>query len=82
MFRSQWIDATIGFLREMAADWYDRNHLDYSAGGLSIGDRNKGKTYREDALRRLQQFKVWMDNTKRQLNLNGAWGRTGYFRLP
>ena len=81
-FRSQWIDVTISFLKDMAADWYDRNHLDYAAGGLTVQDRNKGKVYREDALRRMALFQQWMGNVKRQLNLNGAWGGIGYGALP
>ena len=81
-FRSQWIDVTISFLKDMAADWYDRNHLDYAAGGLTVQDRNKGKIYREDALRRMTLFQQWMGNVKRQLNLNGAWGGIGYGALP
>lgn len=81
-FRSQWINATIGLLKNMAADWYDRNNLTYNAGGISIDDRNKSRVYREDSVRRMNEFYRWMDGAKRQLNATGAWGRTGYFELP
>lgn len=81
-FRSQWIDVTIGFLKVMAADWYERNHLPYQAGGLSIDDRNKFQGYRQDGYMRIQQYQAWMKDVKVQLNMQGGWGRTGYVRLP
>ena len=81
-FRSQWIDVTIGFLKNMAADWYERNHLQYQAGGVTIDDRNKWQSYRKDGQFRLQQYKDWLKDVKVQLNMMGGWGRTGYFRLP
>jgi len=81
-YRSQWIDVTIGFLKLMAADWYERNHLSYQAGGISIDDRNKFAGYRTDGYAKMQQYQAWMKDIKVQLNAMGAWGRTGYFRLP
>lgn len=81
-FRSQWIDVTIGFLKQIAADWYDRNHLPYQAGGVTINDRQKGDIYRKDALFKIQEYKNWLKEVKVQLNMDGAWGRLGYRRLP
>jgi hypothetical protein len=81
-FRSQWIDMTIGFLKEMAADWYLRNHLDYSAGGVSLQYRNKYAQYKEDAMIRKKNFMDWLVNIKRQMNAMGAVGRVGYVDLP
>ena len=81
-FRSQWIDVTIGFLKLMAADWYERNHLPYSAGGVQIDDRNKFVSYRQDGQLRLQQYQAWMKDIKVQLNMMGGWRRTGFMRLP
>ena len=79
--RSHWIDVTIGFLKNMAADWYERNHLQYQAGGVTIDDRNKWQSYRKDGQFRLQQYKDWLKDVKVQLNMQGGWGRSGYFRL-
>lgn len=81
-FRSPWIDVTIGFLKEIAADWYDRNHLSYQAGGVAIDDRNKGPLYRQQASAKLQEFKAWVKEAKVALNIDGAWGRLGYRFLP
>ena len=81
-YRSQWIDVTIGFLKVMAADWYERNHLPYTAGGVTIDDRNKWQSYRQDGYLRIEQYKAWLKDVKVQLNMMGGWGRTGYFRLP
>lgn len=81
-YRSQWIDVTIGFLKCMAADWYERNHLPYSAGGVSIDDRNKFASYRQAGMQAIQNYQNWMKDVKVQLNMQGAWGRTGYVRLP
>jgi hypothetical protein len=81
-YRSQWIDVTIGFLKIMAADWYERNHLPYQAGGVTINDRNKFQGYRQDGYQRMQNYQSWMKDIKVQLNMQGGWGRTGYMRLP
>jgi hypothetical protein len=81
-YRSQWIDVTIGFLKSIAADWYDRNNLAYSADGVSINDRNKGPIYRQDAQIKIAEYKNWLKDIKTALNMDGAWGRRGYRSLP
>lgn len=81
-FRSQWIECVIGLLKVMAADWYERNHLPYQAGGVSIDDRNKFQSYRQDGYQRLQNYQAWMKDVKVQLNMAGGFSRTGYIRLP
>jgi len=81
-YRSQWIDVTIGFLKNMAADWYDRNHLSYAADGVSINDRDKGAIYRKDSMYKIQEYKDWLKDIKVSLNLDGAWGRRGIRKLP
>jgi len=81
-YRSQWIDVTIGFLKTIAADWYDRNHLQYQADGVTVDDRNKGPAYRQDGYARINEYKAWLKDIKVSLNMNGAWGRLGYRRLP
>ena len=81
-FRSQWIDVTISFLKVMAADWYERNHLQYQAGGVTIDDRNKWQSYRADGLRGIQEYKNWLKDVKVQLNMQGGFARSGYMRLP
>jgi hypothetical protein len=82
-YRSQWIDNTIGFLMDIAAQNYLRNHLTYQAGGVEIDDkRHKYQYYTQESQRRLQSFKEWMTQIKPQLNATQAWSRLGYYRLP
>lgn len=81
-YRSQWINVTIGFLKIMAADWYERNHLPYSAGGVSIDDRNKFQGYRQDGYAKVQEYQMFVKDAKVSLNMRGGFGRTGFCRLP
>lgn len=78
-YRSQWIDATIGYLLDIASLNYMRNMLGYQAGGISIDDKKlKAQSYRQEADKRLQMYQNWMAMVKPQLNASQAWGRVGY----
>ena len=81
-YRSAWVEVTLGFLQGIAAENYLRNALNYSAGGVTIDDKMiKYKSYREDSVRRIEQYKQWVTQVKRQLNANQAYGRLGSYGL-
>lgn len=78
-YRSQWIDATIGFLMGIAGLNYLRNMLAYQAGGISIDDKKlKAQAYQQEADKRKAEFKEWMMQIKPQLNAYQAFGRVGF----
>lgn len=67
------LDGVRGYLLQMAADNYHRNHLSYSAAGISVDDKNKGDIYLRKADYYLGQWRRFMLNQKRIDNLNSAW---------
>lgn len=68
---------TIGFLLEMAASNLVRNRMQYRATGASVDDQSRA----DDYLRRSQQmqaeFKQWVLQSKRSINMRGFIGSTG-----
>jgi hypothetical protein len=79
-FRANWINVTGGELMRMVADWLRRNDLDYQAAGLTVKDTAKWPYYREEGLRRIQEFKAWALTTKATINLEGAFASMGGYR--
>lgn len=75
-FRSQWLDLTIALLYSIAARSYLRNHLSYQAAGIQVDDKNKYQMYDTLAQRAKDEFTNWAKETKLQLNVQQAWGRS------
>lgn len=85
-YASAWQDGIIGNLLVMAAHNYRRNQLAYSAGGVSVDDKNKEGPYLAYGNQLLQGYKDWVLNKKVELNTQmfmgqiaspfsrGAWG--------
>jgi len=80
-FRSQWIDATIGYLMEIAALNKLRNDMNYNAGGLSIDDRRKWGDYMAVAKQKQQEFKELATLIKAQMNAMQTWSSSGRITL-
>ena len=76
-FRYNWIRATSGYLLEMAAHWYRRNDLEVSAGGVSVADRNKHRTYEPKAKELLDEYDKWCRQQKVARSMALAWGTVG-----
>lgn len=79
MFRSAWIEVTIGFLMRIASQSYMRNHLPYQAAGLSVDDKKKFEWYAKEGLARIEAFKEWAKDVKIQLNAQQLWGRSAIY---
>jgi hypothetical protein len=73
------IDGIMGELYLLAAKHYRRNQLAYSAGGLSVDDKNKAQEYEVIGERMLQEYLKWVRMTKIQINKeawDGSFGST------
>jgi len=75
--RYHWLEAIAGELFLMASEGYRKNHLAYSAAGISVDDQNKEPNYEQAAARRLAGWKDFVRRKKAEINLNAAWGEVG-----
>lgn len=75
-YRSQWLDATIGYLHMLAAHNYDRNLQEYQAGGTAMRDKAKGNLYLQKSQLLLGAYGNWVKQRKGQLNMEAAFGST------
>lgn len=76
-FQAGWQDAIIGNLLIMAAHNYRRNQLAYSAGGVSVDDKNKEGPYLAYGNQLLQSYKDFVLNKKVEINVKGFMGSIG-----
>jgi len=76
-FRTAWLKATIGYLLQTAAFHYSRNRLPYSAGGLTIDDKNKAGEYSALANSLLAEWRNFMMAKKREINMASCYGIVG-----
>lgn len=72
--RYYWLEGIIANLLTLAAANYRRNQLAYSAGGLSIDDKNKEKQYLEAAMLHKKNWEDWAKMKKIQLNMDAGFG--------
>lgn len=73
------INGVMGELYLLAAKHYRRNQLTYSAGGLSVDDKNKAQEYEVTGDRMLQDYLKWCKMTKVAINKeawDGSFGST------
>lgn len=75
-YRSQWLDAVVGYLHLLAGHNYDRNLQEYTAGGTSMRDKNKGPLYLQKGAMMVAAYKDFVKQRKGQINLEGAFGST------
>jgi|LakMenE18May11ns_1017448.scaffolds.fasta_scaffold9648270_2 hypothetical protein len=68
-WRSNLLKGTSANLLFIAAHRFRRNALKYNAGGLSVGDQDKHKEYDEAGARLWEEFKVWVAQMKRAINI-------------
>lgn len=73
-FQSAWQDAIVGNLLIMAAHNYRRNQLAYSAGGISVDDKNKEGPYLAYGNQLMQGYKDFVLNKKVEINVKGFMG--------
>lgn len=72
--RGYLMEGIVGHLYVMAAAHYQRNHLAYSAGGISIDDKNKYQQYTQIGLLHKKAWEDWARMTKVRLNMEAGFG--------
>lgn len=76
-FRSQWIDATIGYLYQFAAAFYRRNRLQGAASGVNVDDLNKEDVYMRISQKHQQEWKDFVLQKKVEINMQRCVGQLG-----
>lgn len=73
-YRAIWLSGTIAYLQKLAAEWYRKNRLDYSAGGIQVADLNKADEYDRQADQAIAAFRADVQSRKVSLNMEAGWG--------
>jgi len=73
-YRYYWLYGIIGELLSIATTGLSRNTQVYSAAGLSFDEKARVTLYREAAERYLKDYREWVRQQKRALNLGLAYG--------
>lgn len=76
-YRFNWRRATTAYLLQTAAWNYERNNLPYTAGDVSVSDKDKFATYNREAQRLLLEWRDFITNKKIEINARRAWGYAG-----
>jgi hypothetical protein len=76
-FREPWLVGTIGYLMQIAAAWYRRNDLPYSAGGVTVDPKDRAGEYEMLAKERLREFMESVSEIKITLNVAQGFGGVG-----
>jgi hypothetical protein len=76
-FRFHWLRATTGYLMDIASRGYARDHLPYTAGGVSVDDKNKFGVYANMGQQLLGEWRDFIKNTKLEMNIESGYGRLG-----
>jgi len=75
-FQYHWVIGAIGELLSIAGLNYERNRLRYTAAGLSIDDKDKSQSYLQASDRFRGEYRAWVTEKKRSLNMSQAFGST------
>lgn len=75
-YRYQWLEAVAGELLTIAGMNKARNHLSYSAGGVSVDDQNQGSLYLQMGQSRKDAYQNWVRLEKQAINARGFFGTT------
>jgi hypothetical protein len=73
-YRYYWLEGICAQLFTMAAEFYRRNNLSYSAGGIQVDDMNKAKDYMQIADYKRQIWTEFIKRKKIEMNLANCFG--------
>jgi len=76
-YRYYWMTGTCALLLQSAAMHYAREHLDYSAGGVSVSDKNKAQAYQMLGDNYWKEFIAWVRSKKAEINMESCWYSIG-----
>jgi hypothetical protein len=74
-FRYQWMEATIAQLLKLAALYYARNRLKYSAGNVTVDDLGRDEEYQKTSAEMWAEYKEFVKIKKIEFNMELGWGR-------
>lgn len=84
-FLNIWLMGIQVFLFDLIQEFYRRNQFTYSAGGLSIDDRNKFALYRTAWMDKMQMFQQEVRRVKARINAENSvgtiWGSHQYYAI-
>lgn len=73
-YRFHWLEAIVGELMIMAAHSYRRDHLPYTAAGVSVDDKAKWTHYEAEGYRRRQSYERFVLQRKASINMEMGFG--------
>lgn len=73
-YHGHWLRATCGHLLRVAANWYERNRIQGTGGGLSLDDRNKMQQYTALSRQYLSEWELFVERKKIEINAAGCYG--------
>ena len=73
-WHEHWLRGTMGYLLISASVSQARNQFDYSAGGISIKDKNKMPAYQRLGQQFLQEWREWILLKKKDINMTLCYG--------
>jgi hypothetical protein len=73
-WREKLLVGATGYLYQIAAAKYRRDHLAYAGSGVQVDDKNKAPEYEAISKDRLLEFDTWMSATKHAINAEAFWG--------
>lgn len=76
-FREAWLKAILGHLFTTAAHNYRRNHVNHSAGGVALNDKDKERNYLAIGQQLLREWDVFVATKRTQLNIAQVSGYVG-----
>lgn len=74
-FRHAFLKGTVANLLFIAANRFRRNALQYQTAGGAVFDQEKYQQYDAAGQRLWDEFRLFVDKTKRALNAEYGWGR-------
>lgn len=74
-FRYNWEQAAIACLLKLIAHALRRNHIPYSAAGISVDETGRWKEYQAVADKMWEEYMQWVQQKKIQINIDNGFGR-------
>lgn len=76
-YRYHWLLAITGHLMGIVAEQQRANNLQYSAGGVTVNDQSKEANYTQESVRRLEEYKKFVQRKKIEINMSMCFGSFG-----
>ena len=74
-FRFAWKNGVVGRILRAAGEQRMRQALNYTAGGVTVADKDKYADYMRQGDKRIAEWETWIIETKARINGGLGWGR-------